>query len=218
MPIVVVPISVATLGLVFVPIFVWGTDHAAEFYGAFVAAIVAAGAVVGTTFLQARLASRERTALRKEEALIYALDTYVWLSKLISVFAFYETVVGNLLTNDPKFQMTASQLRSNINIEVRNELCARTPLAAKLPGKTGHQLLNDLYLAIGLLDTCRCSLTDPTFVVPPHELESRVEIAHKAVRILRFRRAQLALYLVAEGALNAPDEKDNAALGAVQNV
>ena len=65
------------MALAFAPFAIWNADHAAQFYGSFIAAFVAAGAVVGNSFLQSRLDRKreDRARLRSSveaELLLYA--------------------------------------------------------------------------------------------------------------------------------------------------
>jgi hypothetical protein len=67
-PITVVPAGLAALGIIFVPFVIGTTDHAAEFYGAFFAAIVAAMAAISGYFIQSSIDERRtRTAVVEEE-------------------------------------------------------------------------------------------------------------------------------------------------------
>lgn len=64
-PIVVVPLGLFVLGLLFVPFAIWPAPNAAQFYGAFIAAIVAAGAALSGYFIQSELNVRRQRDEKK---------------------------------------------------------------------------------------------------------------------------------------------------------
>ena len=78
-PFIILPLCAFAFGLAVVPFWVWGADHAAQFYGSFVAAIVAAGAVVGTTTMQAAFVRRQKRDEARQREVQVATDLFIWL-------------------------------------------------------------------------------------------------------------------------------------------
>ena len=60
-----------------IPLLIWGSDKAPEFYGAFTAAIVAAIAVILGAYYQAELARRRDDAIAKQLQIAEATDLFL---------------------------------------------------------------------------------------------------------------------------------------------
>ncbi len=85
-PVLAVVLGMGALGLAFVPFAVTSTDHAAQFYGSLVAALVAAGAVIAGGFVQARLTQIRDDRLQLQEHKI----------QVVQLFGFFQYVEDRL--------------------------------------------------------------------------------------------------------------------------
>ena len=83
-PIVIVPVAGAAFGLALLPFLVAGTEKAAEFYGSFAAAIVAAIAVILGASYQAHLARKRDEELRIADLVSTATEVFLWLERCIT--------------------------------------------------------------------------------------------------------------------------------------
>jgi hypothetical protein len=216
-PIFVVPLSFLALGIVLVPFAVAGTDHAAQFYGSFVAAIVAAGAVVGTTTLQAHLAHNESRRIRREAFLSEALELYAWLSELAGALSYVADVLDRWTKIIPAPTLTAESLRSNLHPDARERLRAHIGIASRLQSPLGQSTLNLLHRIDGVLDTIAYQpLARPETVFEIPGVKTRGELALFYSRMVRWHRAELGKFLVENGVINSLDLFDIQALAAGQ--
>jgi hypothetical protein len=83
-PIIVVPLSTIALGIVFVPFAVTTTDHAAEFYGAFVAALIAAAAAISGYFVQSAIANNHARLRTEQDEASKVRFCYMYLWHLLT--------------------------------------------------------------------------------------------------------------------------------------
>src|ERR1700729_108730 len=71
-----------------VPFLLWGNDKAPQFYGAFMAAIVAAIAVVLGAYYQAELTRRRDDEIARRQEIAEATDLYLWLGHAVGEMNF----------------------------------------------------------------------------------------------------------------------------------
>jgi hypothetical protein len=71
------------MAIVFVPYFVWGAEHAAAFYGSLLAALVAAGAVVGNAHYQDLLRRKSETEKNTHERKARLMASFAYLGDII---------------------------------------------------------------------------------------------------------------------------------------
>lgn len=153
-PIVVVPAAAAVFGLVMVPFAVANTDHAAQFYGALVAAFVAAGAVVGGAFYQAELTRQRDNRFAERETLIDAielfgfLDYYLRRTRILkNQFSSlrFEIEVGANAAETDFTALTYGDLQKYVistDVEGWRENLAK---ASRLPGDMARKLILSIY-------------------------------------------------------------------------
>jgi hypothetical protein len=202
-PIVVLTLAAAVLGIIFIPFAIWDTDHAAQFFGSFSAAIVAAIAVIGTTTLQAHFARQQRKEVRREDMLAEALELYAWMFGLAVDIGMVEKILHSRRSSTPS--MTVAEYRQNLPLDVRVRLRNRLVIASRLPQPYGHQVVDLLHKVDSVIDTISYMLllSDPKFSLSDSERESRRQLAYYYQRLIHWERAKLGEYLVREDALSA---------------
>ncbi len=154
-PIVVLPLAAVALGVTLVPFAVWNTDHAAQFYGSFVAALVAAGAVVGGAQVQAAMTRRRDERLERREHVTH----------LIGLAAFPALHGGYALSNFPErwrmpnirssptgkngledeSEYTPDEIRLIVGELVNLNIDTHAQTAALLKSEVADQVLSSLY-------------------------------------------------------------------------
>lgn len=153
-PLLVVPAGAAALGLVLVPFAITSTDHAAQFYGSLVAALVAAGAVIAGGFVQAHL-----TQIRDERKLmhdhknnivqIFGLLHYAELRLIVMGVLYsdlsYRQAEPGRPTGSDKTKLTASDIRALISAKWSEDWKLLLPAAAGLNRDLAARVIGALY-------------------------------------------------------------------------
>lgn len=209
-PLLVVPATIGTLATV-VFAFSANADAAAQFFGAFLAAGVAAGAVIATTNMQAAANRKAVLEERLEAQKIASVELYIWMATLASTFSFVGTVLESWAKDGHR--ISAQNFRSNVSADIRNQLRTRIAVAATLPTAICRKVLLALHSADSALDTCGfISFLDNNTIIPPSALESRAAIARFYGQLIEHRRALLGIHLQQIGVLDGGDSSDDEAL------
>jgi hypothetical protein len=124
--------------LVFIPFLVTDTEHAAEFFGAFTAAIVAAIAVILGAFYQAHLTRQRDESLRIAELIVEAKELFLWLEQSVvalsrasyRLVAFAEKIGTG---TPPQVPLTYANFRVFLSPVSQEEAAARIRALAKFP-------------------------------------------------------------------------------------
>lgn len=139
-----------------IPFLLWGSDKAPEFYGSFVAAIVAAVAVVLGAYYQAELSRRRDDEILKQTQIAQATDLFLWLEHAIGEMEFIARVLSGIrdsLANkgETSLDMPIEQYREVVSSQFMEELRDRAKTAARLSPALGiivAPILCDTFLAI----------------------------------------------------------------------
>jgi hypothetical protein len=196
-PVIIAPIFAIFLALVFLPFAVAGTDKAAEFYGAFAAAIVAAIAVILGASYQAHLTRRRDDEVRVAELVVAAKEIFLWLDK--SIFEL-ERAYGRLdefaarmkLGASPQFPSTYENFRvffmpiSPEEAEAKMVLLSKFPIDLALSISSAIRLLSSAYGAHNAK-----VLRDDTPVALP-DVEYWARQCRNASAIFKVAQAQIA--------------------------
>lgn len=203
-PIVVVPVSLAFATLMFVPFVVTDTDHAAQFYGAFVAAIIAAGAVVGNSFFQARLVDRRASLDRKHLDAQHALYLYgyietlkAWLqgsAKLWAALKYNMPVGTNPSPNDATIS-SVEVLRRGIKPDAESELQNALSLATSLPPEIAAPITITIFSTIHEWPNYRLNFLHPQSHPERRLIEPLIALANSRVTTLDAVSLQLRDHL-----------------------
>ena len=142
-------ISALALAAIF-PIFVWGSDKAPEFYGAFMAAIVAAVAVILGAYYQAELTHRRDITLRRQERNAEAIDLCFWLEHSSQELEFIEEVLQKtrdklVAGSKTHMEMPLDQFREIISAQFFEELLPRAKIASQLPRAFAGPITRAIY-------------------------------------------------------------------------
>lgn len=131
----------------------WNIEYSGkspEFYGALVAALVAASALIFGNYYRALLEQRRDNHLRRTEQLSEALDLRFWLNHAVHELEFVRDILVNLqaeLTAKGKTQteMPFDQFREVISAQFFNELTAKARAASHLPFAMAGKVTKELY-------------------------------------------------------------------------
>jgi hypothetical protein len=150
-------VVVASLFAVTMPVLVWGSDKAPEFFGAFTAAIVAAVAVIIATYYQADLTRRRDALLKKEEEISDAVDLCFWLEHAANEMDFIARTLGGIRGNliasgKTHIEMPTGQLREITSAKFFDELLSRAQAAARLPKEISRQIVRTIYATLTVSD------------------------------------------------------------------
>ncbi len=74
-----IPLTTLALGIFIVPFAVWNTDHAAQFFGAFVAALATAIAAFSGFFIQHKLSEEREQKAENKRQLTEVVELFFWL-------------------------------------------------------------------------------------------------------------------------------------------
>jgi len=140
-----------------IPLFLWGSDKAPEFYGAFVAAIVAAIAVILGAYYQAELTRRRDDAIQQREQIAEATDLYYWLEHAAQEMDFIASVLDGMhthltATGAPRIEMPIEQFREVVSARFMGELRDRAKIAARLPPTIAALVAPILYRTFSIVD------------------------------------------------------------------
>lgn len=128
----------------------WGTAKAAEFYGAFTAAIVAAVAVILGAYYQAELTRQRDKEIRLEEQAASALDLLYWLEHAIAELNFIVQLLVEVGEDfragklDDK-ELPIEQFREMVSANFMNELLVRAKETTRLPPSIAQPVTKILY-------------------------------------------------------------------------
>jgi hypothetical protein len=137
-----------------IPLFVWGSDKAPEFYGAFTAAIVAAIAVVLGAYYQAELTRRRDDEIARQQRIAEGTDLFLWLEHAIGEMSFIARVLEGFrddLSDEDKLNMPLDQYREVVSSQFMEELRDRAKSCARLSPLLGIMVapvLYDTFLAV----------------------------------------------------------------------
>jgi hypothetical protein len=211
-PIVVVPLAFVALGLTLVPFAVADVDHAAQFYGSLVAAFIAAGAIIGTTTMQARFARFERQRQNREEMIAGAVELYGWLAALLSDIAYALRIFEMWRDNGIPRNLVLGDVRKLTPSDGRERLRNRLTVAASIPSPLGHGLVMMMHEIDTIFDKVENPRLEATTTVEMSFVKRRSTDLSWALAHCEWQRAQLAKFLVAEGAIGKPGKQFEAVL------
>ena len=179
-----------------IPLLIWGSDKAPEFYGAFTAAIVAAIAVILGAYYQAELTRRRDDTIARQAQIAEATDLFLWLEHAIGEMNFIARVLegfGDSLNGDDanKLNMPLEQYREVVSSQFMEELRDRAKAAARLSPVLGvivAPTLYDTFLAIDRIYRFRGASPDAKFGLK--QIEQHLFVTRR--RIAKLEEAQIA--------------------------
>jgi hypothetical protein len=188
----------AAVGLAAViPFLLWGTDKAPEFYGAFMAAIVAAIAVVLGAYYQAELTRRRDDALAREERIAEAMDLFLWLEHAIGEMEFIGDVLSGFRAqlgegSATELNFPLDRYREVVSSQFMDELRDRAKAAARLSPMVGVLVaptLYDTFLAVDRIYRFRGASPDAKFGLK--QIDQHILVTNR--RIAKLKEAQEAI-------------------------
>lgn len=143
-------VCTAAAAIIAIPLLVWDSERAPEFFGAFTAAIVAAVAVILGAFYQHDLTRQRDEERRRRKQYVQAIDLCFWLDHAASELEFIaDTLVemSHHLKETGAFSLdwTQQHYREVVSAEFMNELPARAKSAAQLPWSVAEPVAKSLY-------------------------------------------------------------------------
>lgn len=140
-----------------IPYLLWGHEHAPEFFGSFLAAIVAAVAVVLGAYYQAALTRKRDEQLRQQDQLADAVDLCHWLSHAATEMEFVADVllgIGQHLSQERQTSLDwpLERYREVVSAQFMNELLGRAKTASRLPSNLAGPVSQVLYASFTVAD------------------------------------------------------------------
>jgi len=137
-PIAIVLLGILSACVLILPFVLWNTEKAAEFFGAFSAAIVAAISILVAAAYQADLTRKRDDALRQADLISEAKLLFLWLDSCITrlernvyrLDAFADAVRDG---KRPQVEQTFGNFRMHFFPIPSDEAIARLPALAKFP-------------------------------------------------------------------------------------
>ena len=186
-----------------VPFLLWGNEKAPEFYGAFMAAIVAAIAVVLGAHYQAELTRRRDDEIAREERIAEAMDLYLWLEHAIGELEFIGKILNEFHSRlvehgaNNHLDLSLERYREVVSSKFMDELRDRAKAAAKLSPIIGILVapaLYDTFLAVDRVYRFRGASQDAKFDLK--QIERHLVVTN--ARIAKLRDAQEAILIFLE--------------------
>lgn len=195
----------AAIVVVAVPYLVLGSQHAPEFFGSFVAALVAAIAVIIAAYYQSTLTRQRDEEQHRREQYATAVDLCCWLDHAASELEFIADTLAGMsrrLIEDGASDLdwTQQQYREVVSAEFMCELPARAKCAALLPWSVAEPVARAIYKTFMRVERLhwRRGIPDNQTVTASHVAEHEQIVRTEAARL---RAAQQAL---SEYTLSAP--------------
>jgi hypothetical protein len=191
----------AGVGVVAIPLLVWGSEHSPDFFGAFAAAIVAAVAVVLGAYYQASLNRQRDDELRKRDQTAEIVEMYFWLGHAAREMEFIASVLSKMhsrLAENARYQlqMPVEQFREMISAHFMDELLLRAKAASKLPFDLASPLVHVLYGTFSEADRIyRLRGATPEYHPSIEEFEKYVNVAQARTKKLEDAKAEVETYL-----------------------
>ncbi len=186
-----------------IPLFIWGSDNAQEFYGAFTAAIVAAIAVILGAYYQSEFTRRRDDTIRKQNQLAEATELYYWLEHAALEMEFIATVLERMRSDladkrEKAIAMPLEQFREVVSAKFMSELRDRAAIAARLP--VGGFVARVLYKTFSAVDRVYLfrGATD-SYQQSTEQFENHIDITRRRITQLREAAASIREYLVENG-------------------
>jgi len=195
----------AFAGFIFaIPLLIWGTDKAPEFYGSFTAAIVAAVAVIAGTYYQAELARRRDDNAARQSQIAEALSLFSWLEHAIGEMKFIEELLESFRDRtgeEEALDMPADQYREAISSRFMEELRDRAERAARLSPALAAQVAPTLYKTFLAVDRIyRFRGTPANFKIGRQIIEGQLVVARRRIETLEQAQAHVNAFLASSGA------------------
>jgi hypothetical protein len=190
------------------PLYIWGSDKAPEFYGAFVAAIVAAVAVILGSYYQAELTRRRDDVLREQDKIACAVDLYFWMENAADEMDFIASMLDRMQdrlvsSGEEQLSMPLGQFREIVTARFMDELLARARIASRMPPSIAAPITKTLYLTFRAVDRVYHYRGAVEHYKPGQkQLEQQIFISRARADRLREACDLLGSYLVAEKALH----------------
>jgi hypothetical protein len=195
-----------------IPILLWGSDKAPDFYAPFVAALVAAIAVILGAYYQAELARRRDDESAKHKTIAEATDLYLWLGYAESEMELIEAVLLNLREyvasrDGAKLDLSVTQYRELVSSQFMDEIRDRAKVAARLSpglGAVVAPILYDTFQATARVYRLPQSATVANY--GPAQIERHASITKRRIEKLKEARSEVAKFLAENGVhFGAPD-------------
>ena len=188
-----------------VPFLFWGTDKAPEFYGAFVAAIVAAIAVVLGAFYQAELTRKRDDEIRRTEQLSEATELYYWLDHAVQELELITQILNGfrdrLIAGESKIEFPLDQLREIVSAKFMDELLLRAKTASRLPSAIAAAITETLYRTFTATDRVyKMRGAAPDFPFNLNHVEQFLFVNDRRTLKLKEARESLGQYLAGQQA------------------
>lgn len=198
----------ASVGFILaIPLLIWGSDKAPEFYGSFTAAIVAAVAVIAGTYYQADLARRREDEIARRDRIAEALDLFVWLEHAVGEMEFIAGLLERFaedLGDDDTLQMSLERYREMVSAKFMDELRDRAKSAARLsPALAGivAPILYDTFLKVDRIYRFRGASDHAKF--GRAELEKHLFITRRRIEKLEEAQDEIGKFLAEFGSMPA---------------
>lgn len=188
-----------------IPFLLWGSDKAPEFYGSFVAAIVAAIAVVLGAYYQAELSRRRDDEILKQTQIAEATDLFLWLEHAIGEMKFIATMLDGFnrdlaARKETSLNMPVEQYREVVSSQFMEELKERAKMVARLSptlGIIGAPALYDTFLAIDRVYRFRGA--SPGFKPSIQNIEQHLFITNRRITKLLEAQTKVGKFLEESG-------------------
>jgi hypothetical protein len=194
-----------------IPFLLWGNDKAPEFYGAFMAAIVAAIAVVLGAYYQAELTRRRDDEIAQREEIAAATDLFFWLGHAIREMEFIEDVLrrfhSNLQDNESKLDLTLDRFREVVSSHFMDDLRQRAQIAARLSPRLGAEvapILYDTFLAADRIYRFRGA--SETGMFSRETLDKHIFVTTRRISELRKAQDAVGTFLSESGVIIIRDD------------
>jgi len=182
-----------------IPLFVWGSDKAPEFYGAFTAAIVAAVAVVLGAYYQAELTRRRDDQIAQQDRIAGATDLFLWLEHAIGEMNFIAKILESFrdgLSQEGKLDMPLDQYGEVVSSQFMEELRDRAKSCARLSPVLAIMVapaLYDTFLAVDRIYRFRGIVGDAQ--LDRKQIERHVLVTRRRIAKLEEAQAEVGKFL-----------------------
>jgi hypothetical protein len=207
-PFVVLPLAAIFLGLAIVPFAVWNVDHAAQFYGSFFAAIIAAGAAYSGYFIQNRLSVAKEEKAAKAKHLSEIVDLFFRLRfiqvQLMRANRILDRKLGQTQQppNDttPFFPLLDIERNRITLAEITNDLRLHATKALGLPAKVRVVVAGRIYDICEVAEILRNTVS-PVQLLTKKNVQSLKGTITKQIKFFDSSANHVREYLKANGAM-----------------
>jgi hypothetical protein len=183
-----IPLTALALALVLIPFVVWNVDHAAQFYGSFFAAFIAAAAAFSGYVIQDKLKDEQNEREKREKHKSDLVDLYFWLRhmdrRLNYAMGMIERKLGEI--KQPKgdkeafFDLNDIEKKDFAFGDISSETRIRVHIALSIPGELGITIAENMYEVCDLSDDLKIAVSiEPGGKVTLNNLLGMKNIIHK---------------------------------------